>query len=198
MLPRPLEALAELFDLLAFNATSGLMPDTAWQAVLERPELADDGWLERVHRAGARMSHRDWLLLDASRRRLREEWEDFFTDVDVLVTPVTPVQAHPHDLDRPQQARHYLLDGRLRRHRPDFTAWSGATGVAYLPSTVAPVGLDAEGLPVAVQVTSREFDDRTAIHTAGLISRAMPDIGRPALVSELDPQQFTERRSPLD
>ncbi|HWV48041.1 MAG TPA: amidase, partial [Microbacterium sp.] len=66
----------------------------------------------------------------------------------------------------------YDNDGVLRPNLPDLRVWPGITGVAHLPSTTAPVGLDRSGLPVGIQVTAAEYDDLTAIRVAGLVSDA--------------------------
>ena len=51
----------------------------------------------------------------------------------------------------------------------DQLFWAGLITVAYLPSTVVPVGLTREGLPVGMQVVAPFLEDRTAIHFARLI-----------------------------
>ncbi|GGA63079.1 amidase [Pseudoclavibacter endophyticus] len=195
-LPRPVPALCELFETLSFIGLSGTMPEAAWReriASLEAEAEAETesesglggvGWLWKLHARAAGMTHREWLRLDESRRRLREEWDDYFSDVHALVTPVAPVQAHPHDLDRPPLERRYDNDGVLRPNLPDLRVWPGITGVAYLPSTIAPVGLDDAGLPVGAQVAAAECDDLTAIHVAGLLAEAAGGGSAPPLVDE--------------
>ena len=42
----------------------------------------------------------------------------------------------------------------------------GLVGVAYLPSTVVPVGVTSEGLPVGVQVVGPFLEDRTCLDVA--------------------------------
>ena len=44
--------------------------------------------------------------------------------------------------------------------------WSGLSGVAYLPSTVIPTGLGAEGLPIGVQIIGPEYSDLITIGIA--------------------------------
>ena len=52
--------------------------------------------------------------------------------------------------------------------RPYFEQvfWAGLTGVAYLPSTVIPTGLNAQGLPIGVQIVGPEYDDLVTIGIA--------------------------------
>jgi amidase len=47
--------------------------------------------------------------------------------------------------------------------------WSGITGGFYLPSTVAPIERNKNGLPIGVQIVARSHGDRTTIGVAALI-----------------------------
>jgi amidase len=47
--------------------------------------------------------------------------------------------------------------------------WSGITSGFYLPSTVAPITLSKDGLPIGVQIVARSHGDRTTIAVAALI-----------------------------
>ena len=49
--------------------------------------------------------------------------------------------------------------------------WAGYSGLAYLPSTVAPAGLAPDGLPVGVQIVGPEFGDLTCIAFAKLLEQ---------------------------
>ena len=53
----------------------------------------------------------------------------------------------------------------------DQLFWAGFSGLVYLPSTVAPIGLTAEGLPVGVQIVGPQYGDRMCIQFARLIER---------------------------
>ncbi len=48
----------------------------------------------------------------------------------------------------------------------DQIFWAGLTGVAYLPSTVIPTGLDDSGLPIGVQLVGPEYGDLITIGVA--------------------------------
>lgn len=122
---------------------------------------------EASERAG---NHRLWLALDERRAELRAAWASYFDDHDVLLCPVMPTAAVPHDRDTPLVERTLEVNGRAV---PLFEAimWTGLVGVAYLPSTVVPVGLTAGGLPVGVQVVGPFLGDRTTIAVAREIGR---------------------------
>ena len=61
--------------------------------------------------------------------------------------------------------RTLLVDNQ---ERPYFEQvyWAGLTGVAYLPSTVIPTGLNDQGLPIGVQIVSAEYMDLVTIGVA--------------------------------
>ena len=136
-----------------------------------RAEVFDPGDDSRAaRRARAEvLSHREWLQLDADRRRMQRQWEDVFSAVDVMLCPVNPVTAYPHD-PRPDLVAD--IDHRIARTievngmpRPylDQLVWTTVVGMARLPATVAPVGLSASGLPVGMQIVGSALSDRTTI-----------------------------------
>ncbi len=116
---------------------------------------------------GAVGPHRSWLSDHEARQHLRARWAEFFRDFDVLLCPIMPTAAFPHD-HRPFDERTLEVDGQEIRYM-DQLFWAGLTTVAYLPSTVAPVGCTPEGLPVGVQIVAPYLEDRTAIHFARLL-----------------------------
>ena len=97
-------------------------------------------------------------------------WADLFRDVDVVLTPVMPGPAFPHDQQPDHDARH-VVDGQLRPYGEQF-GWLQAVGMVHLPAVVAPLGRSA-GLPVGVQIVGPYLEDHTAIHFA----RRLSDVG---------------------
>ena len=62
------------------------------------------------------------------------------------------------------------INGR-RVPTTDQLFWAGYSGMAYLPSTVAPAGFTKAGLPVGVQIIGPQYGDRTCIQMARLLER---------------------------
>jgi len=87
-----------------------------------------------------------------------------FRNVDVVVCPVTPSAAFPHD-HGDVDARTFEVRGRRVPYSDQF-AWLQAIGAVRLPAVVAPAGLTRTGLPVGIQIVGPAFEDRTAIEFA--------------------------------
>ena len=178
---RPALSLAEAeriaFDLWVAAATGDMDGDTFAALLSEADKTHADDGSRRARRARAAViRHRDWQRLDADRRRLQRAWAAFFTDVDVLLCPVSPTVAPRHD---PEPSEVDSLDRRLERTIPvdgrrqpylDQMAWNIVVGAARLPSTAVPVGRDADGLPVGAQIVGATHGDRTTIAVAGMLA----------------------------
>jgi amidase len=114
-------------------------------------------------------SHRSWLDLHQARQVMRRQWADWFAEYDVLLCPVMPMVAFPHDHHGDINDRVVTINGQSR-NQTDTLAWTGLIGVAYLPSTVVPVGFTAGGLPIGVQVVGPYLEDRTALFLAARLA----------------------------
>ncbi len=107
-------------------------------------------------------THRAWLDRHQDRTLMRRRWAEWFREYDVLLCPVTPMPAFPHDHHGTIGDRSVVINGRSR-HQIDALTWTGLVGTVYLPSTVVPVGLTSVGLPVGVQVVGPYLEDRTSL-----------------------------------
>jgi amidase len=128
------------------------------------------------------MSHRDWLALDEARHRMRWAWAEFFKDYDLLLCPPAASAAFPHDQQGERHERTIRVNGRPVP-TTDQLFWAGYSGMAYLPSTVAPAGFTAGGLPVGVQIVGPQYGDRTCIEFARLLEAEFQAFVPPAAYS---------------
>jgi amidase len=130
---------------------------------------ADDSYRTLMAR-GATITHRDWLAVDEARQRMRQKWMQFFESWDVLLCPAAATAAFPHNQRGERWERMIEVNGRPQ---PSTTQlfWAGFSGVAYLPSTVAPAGSSPEGLPIGIQIVGPEYGDLTTIAFARLLER---------------------------
>jgi amidase len=134
------------------------------------PESEADSPTERFRRYAV-SRHVDWLRADGERAKLRAAWAAFFEDFDILLAPVTPTVAYPHDHQPDWGKRTITVNGKPAPYAEQI-AWAGLIGVAMLPSSVVPVGLSASGLPVGMQIVGPYLEDRTALHFARAVAEA--------------------------
>ncbi len=125
----------------------------------------DDSSREALFARGATIRHRDWLHIDEWRARYRAGWAELFRDFDVVLCPIMPTAALPHDHREPAAARTIVVNGEPRAYW-DQLIWAAAITTAYLPATVAPVGRTGSGLPAGLQIVAPYLEDRTSIDFA--------------------------------
>ncbi len=151
----------------------------AEEQAIARARPDDPAYRARIARAYVQ-SHRAWLLADAERRRLRRAWSDFFRGYDVLLCPIAPTPAWPHD-PRERYAREIDVDGRKIGYF-DQIFWAGQPVLSYLPATTIPAGRSAAGLPVGAQIVADYLDDKTALACARLIEGETEGFVAPPMV----------------
>jgi len=113
-----------------------------------------------------RMTHREWMSLDDERERIRLRWRDYFRTADLLVTPITPTTAPPHD-ERSFAEQRVVVNG-VERSVVEQWFWAGIANVTYQPAVSFPAGLAADGLPVGIQAVGPFMSDRTVLRFAAL------------------------------
>jgi amidase len=173
---RPVPSLAAAFDcyerLLWPLMSAGLLPDEMAELVTLADGAAHDDASAPVRHARASVIRmHDWIAANEERERLRAAWAAFFRDFDVLLCPVTPVAAVPHQHEGTLLSRTLSVNGATRPYL-DQIVWAGLATMALLPATCAPVGRAAGGLPVGLQVVGPYLEDRTTIDFA----RRMADV----------------------
>lgn len=107
--------------------------------------------------------------------RLRQETAAFFTRHDLLLGPCAPLPAHPHDLVE------VSVEGRAlpARHVLRATIPWDLTGS---PALALSFGWSGDGLPIAVQLVGRHFDEATVLRAALALEASSAVAGRrPAL-----------------
>ena len=161
---------AYIFLLRAATAGRQTPEEFARNAEIARGLAPDDesyyAWTMRANTA----SHRDWLAANETRHKMRWRWAEFFREWDLLLCPVASSAAFPHDHVGERHERMITVNGK-RVPCVDQLFWAGYGGMAYLPATVAPIGLTPGGLPVGVQIIGPQYGDRTCIEFARLLER---------------------------
>jgi amidase len=120
-------------------------------------------------------SHHQWIRQDIDRQRMRAVWAEWFESYDILLCPVTPSAALPHQ--QGEFATRTMTIDDVERSYFDNVAWTGLIGVLGLPSAVPPIGRTPDGLPVGVQCVAPFLRDRDAIDVARMLGSYEPPPG---------------------
>jgi len=102
-----------------------------------------------------------YLKAQKVRALIRRDFEEAFKKVDAIVTPATPSAAFGIEEKQDDPVTMYLNDV--------FTVTANLAG---LPGLAVPAGLDAQGLPLGLQVIGRAFDEESVFAVGGAIERA--------------------------
>jgi Asp-tRNA(Asn)/Glu-tRNA(Gln) amidotransferase A subunit family amidase len=117
-------------------------------------------------RAGMQVSGVDYLRAMRVRRLLQDEFAKLFGRVDVMLAPARSRAAHR--IDEPIDAE-WRPVGAKRRGPGGITVVAGnaaltaAGNLAGLPGLAVPSGFSTKGLPIAVQLVGRPFEESTLI-----------------------------------
>ena len=159
------------FQFLLQATMSARIPDKDFQWLKGAlAELKDDDVSERANTLRAQAaSFRDWSRHNEARTHLRWAWHAFFERYDVLLTPIMPTSAFPHD-HRSFGDRTIDIDG-VKRPYFEQVFWAGLAGVSLLPATIVPTGPDANGLPIGVQIIGPEYGDLATLEVAQILEQ---------------------------
>jgi amidase len=180
--PLTLERFEQLFETFFMADLAIGLDDDAYQGISAHLQSqTGTAPLAELHLRALRLSHRDWLVLERERLRVRAAWDEIFASVDVVLCPAAVTTAIAHDHSQPIELRTFELDGVAQPHRPALTRWFAPASLCYLPATVAPAGLSVDGLPVGIQILSAQFRDRDTIAAAGLLAQTLGGFRPPPL-----------------
>ena len=121
---------------------------------------------------GARqpISAHDWFGHLDTQLRIRRQWADFFRHFDVVLCPAFGTPAFPHTDEPDWRKRPLIINGEPANFGAQL-GWASMATVGNLPSTVIPLGVNAQGLPLACQAIGPFLEDHTSIAFAGLAGR---------------------------
>lgn len=139
-------------------------------AFAEFAPLADIPGDDLMLNAGRALAgrYRTWARANGARQYQRAAWAALFDDYDVVLAPVMPTAAFPHDTERPLMERVVDVDGVALPHLLAM-AWCGAIGSVLLPVVTLPTGPTSSGLPVGVQVIGPFLSDLRLLRIAELL-----------------------------
>lgn len=173
------EARPDRFDFEKADRTFLALLGAAMAGGYSRAEIEDMAEQERARWPlpgalgveGATLRHRQWLTENERRLQMRARWRDFFKRWDIVLAPISPTVAIPHDHSFPMSDRLIDVAGEDRPYG-DQTKWMGLFGAAWLPATAVPIGLHSNGLPIGLQAVGPFLEDNTCLAVAEMIEQA--------------------------
>jgi amidase len=166
-----LTQVAETFEWLLMALLGANYPDPLYASRLERAARLPAGERSReaTRQRALVSSHRDWMRAQRIRIAISHQWRQLFREWDVVICPILPTTAFPHD-DAEIDQRTIDVDGQ--RIPYGFQGiWSGPATLSGLPATAIPIGPGNSGLPVGVQLIGPYLEDRTPLAFAQLAER---------------------------
>jgi aspartyl-tRNA(Asn)/glutamyl-tRNA(Gln) amidotransferase subunit A len=139
----------------------------AYQAdnVARTPELYQPETLRRI-RSGANISAAEYIQRRRELDEARRHAQDFFAEVDLLVTPTMPIPAPAiADLKKDPDALRPAELALLRNTRP-FNVWG-------LPSISVPCGFTKSGLPIGLQIAGPHWREDLVLRLAHAYEQAV-------------------------
>ena len=160
---------ADLLENYRFHLDA-FMFSTAPPAEQERMRKSADPATSK--NSGALSSFADWQQQNFRRLGFRAQWQRYFNEVDVFLSPVGFSPAFPHDHSEPLSKRVIATSSGPRKYTEMFN-WIGAATLTGCPATVAPIGRTPEGLPVGIQIMGPFWEDATPITFADLLAQEL-------------------------
>ncbi|MCW3474909.1 Asp-tRNA(Asn)/Glu-tRNA(Gln) amidotransferase subunit GatA [Limobrevibacterium gyesilva] len=115
-----------------------------------------------------------YLRAQKVRALILKDFTDVFRGVDALVTPTAPSAAFAQGERMDDPIKMYLNDV--------FTVPANMSGI---PGLSVPAGLDAQGLPLGLQVLGRPFDEETVFAVGAALERAAGFAALPSMRAEV-------------
>ncbi len=138
--------------------------------------LGAGGWADMTLAYTA--SHAEWIEANETRARLGDQMTDVFDKVDVIIAPIAPVAAFPHDHRSFERRTLRASDGS----KLPYTAmlrWIALATALGLPATAMPAGRASEGLPVGVQIIGPRGADSRTLSIAEALEERLGGFERP-------------------
>lgn len=126
-------------------------------------------------------THAEWIAADEARARLKLTTQDAFAAFDVIIAPVAPVVAFPHD-ERPFASRKLTTSNGASLPYSGMLNWIALATACHLPATTIPAGLAASGLPVGVQIIGPHGSDSRTLAIAQAIDENLGGFVAPPAV----------------
>lgn len=169
LLPNLSEITRNYSSLLASRMTANMPADVYLKMEAEAKKLSkDDDSLTACYLRGVAMNHREWLLATKIRDQLRMQWKQLYNEFDLVICPVMPTVAFPHDHSPNHEARQLFIDGVKVSYSHQYI-WVCIATLFGLPATAAPIDFSENDLPIGIQIIGDYLQDLTTIKFAELL-----------------------------
>jgi amidase len=158
-------ALLDTYLYMLFAFEISMAPPGAQEA--QRQKFAK---ISTSAAAGAVASFPSWQAENLKRLRFRAQWQSYFDDVDVFLSPASFTAAFLQDQSEPQDQRVVATVDGPRKYM-DGLNWISPGTLTGCPVTVAPAGRTEAGLPVGIQIMGPYWEDATPITFAELLAQ---------------------------
>jgi amidase len=158
----------------AFLALRGLWFVTHMYPRLDKVERCSANVVNNV-RAGLELTTKDLAAAEQMRGEVWHRMRRLLERYDHLVTPCMAVPPFPVERNFPE-----TIAGEAMKTYVDWIAPTFVLSLAGLPIASVPCGLDAEGLPVGLQIVGPPQGEETVLALASRMQEANP-IGLPAV-----------------
>ena len=100
------------------------------------------------------------------RRLIRDDFTKAYEKCDVILTPTAPSGAFPIGANEEDPIKMYLND-----------VFTVPTSLAGLPGISVPAGVNADGLPLGLQLVGKAWDEATLFRVADVVEKAAQFLG---------------------
>jgi aspartyl-tRNA(Asn)/glutamyl-tRNA(Gln) amidotransferase subunit A len=115
----------------------------------------------------------DYIKALRVRTLIQRAWAELYRDVDVVVAPVQPFPAPVVD-----QMEVAWADGTTEAVDLAMVRLTSPANLTGQPTIALPTGLDADGLPLGMQLMGRPFDELTLLDVGTAYESATDTVGR--------------------
>ncbi|MBJ6998750.1 MULTISPECIES: amidase [Streptomyces] len=119
--------------------------------------------------AGELMTAGDYLRAQRSRTLMRQEWARMFREVDLIAAPTVPATAV-----KAGQETITWADGTVEGVSDAYVRLSSPANITGIPSLSVPVGQDAAGLPIGMQLLGRPLQESVLLRAGHAYEQTQP------------------------
>lgn len=167
-----LEAIALNYALLLGARFSEIMTPKSYERMLKHVKKLGNAKKNLANQLlrGLAINHRDWLLALRERERLTQQWNALYDEFDVVLTPVMPTPAFPHDQSKDPDKRKIIINDVKVASAHQYI-WVCIANLFGLPATSIPVGLTDDQRPVGLQILGKYLQDKTTLTFGKLLEK---------------------------